>query len=66
MPNVKRIKNHTNNYKTISNIPEVFWLKLMALDTHDDGLMSVNGFPINLKGEKKHFTCKRIYLYIIL
>lgn len=32
-----------------TNIPEVFWLKLMALDADDDGLLSVNGFPINLK-----------------
>lgn len=35
------------------NIPEVFWLKLMALDAHDDGLMSIDGFPVNLKREKQ-------------
>lgn len=43
---------------TASNIPEVFWLKLMALDADDDGLMSVDGFPVNL--EKK--TTKLIFL----
>ncbi len=27
----------------------------MALDAHDDGLMSVDSFPVNLKGEEKTF-----------
>lgn len=34
-------------------VPEIFWLKLMALDAHNDGLMSINSFPINLRREKQ-------------
>lgn len=54
--NVKRerVKTQTDHSGTSADIPEVFWLKLMALDTHDDGLMSVDGFPINLKRGKRH------------
>lgn len=25
----------------------------MALDAHDDGLMSIDSFPVNLKSEEK-------------
>lgn len=35
------------------NLPEVFRLKLMALDTSDNGLLAVNRLPINLKQIKK-------------
>lgn len=39
---------------SLSHVPEVFWLKLMALNAHNDGLMSVNGFPINLRRKWKN------------
>lgn len=45
----------------ISNVPEVLRLKLMALDTHNDGLLSVDGFRIDLRREGrqilKHYFC---------
>lgn len=31
------------------NLPEVFRLKLMTLDTSDDGLLAIDCFPINLR-----------------
>lgn len=42
-----------------THIPEVFWLKLMALNAHNDGFLSVNVFPINLrrKWKNKAFKC---------
>lgn len=39
-------------HKFLSHIPEVFWLKLMALDAHNDGLLPVDGFPINLRRKR--------------
>lgn len=54
--NIREGKYHTN-VLTVLHIPEVFWLKLMALNAHDDSLMSINGFRINLKSKdkKRHF-----------
>ncbi len=61
------ILSNVKDKENASNLPEVFWLKLMALDAHDDGLMSVNGFPINLtRGKKKTNTFKFFFLLICL
>lgn len=38
----------------------------MALDAHDDRLMPVNGFPINLKGEDKTFHTQGTFLLTFL
>lgn len=53
--NIREGKYHTN-VLTVLHIPEVFWLKLMALNAHDDSLMSINGFRINLKSKDKKDT----------
>ena len=65
MQNVERIY-----FVTDGHIPEVFWLKLMALDAHDHGLMSVDGFPINLEGNettvRSDSTCKQFCISLLV
>lgn len=35
--------------KGAERLPEILGLKLVTLDTGDDGLLSINSLPINLK-----------------